>query len=106
AVHGVVDDAAIEIVGAAEIVLGARTADGGKVLVAIHEELDLALAPPAGIVDAPSHVGADIVAAALDTVDDRVVGAVGERIGAAELGVEIGGVLGDVGKGIVDLVVN
>jgi hypothetical protein len=42
-----VDRADVEIVGAAEIILGAGSADGGKLAVAIHEELDLPLAPPA-----------------------------------------------------------
>src|SRR6185312_17063263 len=57
--------AGIEVVGAAEVVLGAGAADGREDAVPIHEELDLALAPPAGVVDAPGHVGPDEVALAL-----------------------------------------
>src|SRR4029077_12204251 len=65
-----VDGAEVEIVGAAEIVLRAGAADGREGAVAIEEEFDLALAPPAGIVDAPGHVGADIVAVPADAVED------------------------------------
>src|SRR5579883_502205 len=54
-------DADVEVVGAAEIILGAGAADGRELLVVVDEELDLAFAPPAGVVAAPGHVGADIV---------------------------------------------
>ena len=77
----------------------------GNSRVAVHEELDLALAPPAGVVDAPGHVGADVLAAALHAVEDRVVLLVGQRVGAAELRVEVGRVLGHLGQRVVDLVV-
>ena len=43
--------------------------------------------------------------AAADPVQYRVIGHVGERVGAAELGVEVGCVLVDLGQGVVDLVV-
>ena len=39
-----------EIVRAAEVILGARAADGGELLVAIHKEFDFPLTPPTGIV--------------------------------------------------------
>src|SRR6185312_5225401 len=46
-------DADVEVVGAAEIVLGAGAADGRELPVVVDEELDLAFAPPAGVVAAP-----------------------------------------------------
>ena len=95
----------VEVVGAAEVVLGARAADGRELRVAVHEELDLALAPPAVVVDAPGHVGADVVAPALDAVEDGVDVLVRQRVDAAELGVEVGGVVRHVGQRVVDLVV-
>src|SRR6185437_10184493 len=42
-----VDNARVEVVGAAEVVFRAGAADGRELGVAVHEELDLALAPPA-----------------------------------------------------------
>ena len=97
--------AEVEVVGAAEVVLGAGAADGGELAVAVEEEFDLALAPPAAVVDAPGHVGADVLALSPDAVEDGVDILVGERVHPPELGVEVGGVIGDVGEGVVDLVV-
>ena len=62
----------VEVVRAAEVVLGAGAADGGELGVPIHVELDFAFAPPAGAVHTPSHVGADVVPAARHTVQQRV----------------------------------
>ena len=77
----------LEVVRAAEVVLGAGATDRRVAFaatlfhvstnhatgqVAVEVELDLALAPPAVVVHLPCHVGADVVALALDTVKDRV----------------------------------
>src|SRR5262249_26490170 len=78
--------ARIEIIGAAKIILGAGAADGRNLTVAVDEELDLALAPPAIAVRAPGHVGADIVAVSGHAIEQRVDLLVRYRIGAAELG--------------------
>ena len=67
------------------------------------KELDFALAPPAGIVDAPGHIGPDVMAAPAHAVEDRVVLLEGQRIRAPKLGVEIGRVLRHFGQGVVDL---
>ena len=81
-------------------------ADGRELRVAVHVELDLALAPPAVVVDAPGQVGADVMAPALDAVEDGVDVLIGQRVDAAELGVEIGGVVRHLGQRVVDLVVD
>ena len=77
----------------------------GQSAVAVHEELDLALAPPAVVVDAPGQVGAHVVALPLHAVQQRMVLHVGQRIAAPPLGVEVGAVVGHLGQGVVDLVV-
>ena len=92
------------VVGAADVVLGSGAADGGEFLVTVHEELDLTFAPPAVVQHAPAERGADVVAAAADAVDDGVFLAVPHGVGAAVLSVEIGGIVGDVREGVVDLV--
>jgi hypothetical protein len=45
-------------------------------------------------VDFPGHVGADVLAFALDAIEDGVDPLVLSGSSAAELGMEIGGVLG------------
>src|SRR5262245_27139891 len=95
----------LEVVRAAEVVLGAGADDRGGVLVAVHVELDLAFSPPAVVVDAVGHVRADVVSLALDSVDQRVDLFVGEGIDPTELRVEIALVLSDVGQRVGDLVV-
>ena len=99
---------AIEIAkapGAAEIVLGARAADRGEVAVAIHIEFDFALAPPAAIVAAPSHVGPDIVAHALDAIDDRIIFFVGQGVAAPPLRVQVADIVRHIGQRVIELVI-
>src|SRR5262245_15877047 len=98
-------DRILEVVAAAAIILGARAADRGIFLVAVHVELDLALAPPAVVVHAPRHVCADILALAFHVVEDRVDLLEGQGIGAAKLRVEVGGVVGDFVERVIDLVI-
>ena len=95
----------LEIPGAAEVVLGAGPADRRPFAVAIEVELDLALAPPAVVVHAPGQIGADVLALAVDAIEEGVDLAIGQRVVASPLGVEIGAVLGDIGQGVIDRVV-
>src|SRR5882672_1667915 len=62
----------IKVVGSAEVILGTRAANGWKCFIPIHEELDLTLAPPTGVVDTPRHVGTDVVAAPSNAIQNRV----------------------------------
>ena len=93
----------LEVVGAQNIILGARSADGRIFRVAIHVELDFAFAPPDVIAAAPREVCARIMATALDAVENRMERALG-RVRAAELGVEIRRVIRNIAQGVVDLV--
>src|SRR5205823_9623169 len=63
----------LPVPGAAEVVLGARAADRGPLLVAVHVELDLTLTPPVVVVDAPGEVSADVMPLAAHPVEERVV---------------------------------
>src|SRR5205085_2596682 len=74
-------------------------------VIAVDEELELALTPPSGVVHTPAHVRANEMTAAAHTVENGVELLVPERIRAAELGVEVRGVLGYLGERVVDLVV-
>ena len=96
----------LKIIGAAEIVFCAGTANGGELFVPVHEELNLALAPPAAVVDAPGHVGTHIFALAPDSVDDSIVLLVGKRVGSAELGVEVSLVRRYLAVTVINLVVH
>ncbi len=95
----------IKIIGAAEIVFRACTADRREILVAINEEFDLAFAPPAIIVYTPGDISAHIMSLSLDTFHEGIIGFIRERIDAAELGMEISCVIGYLGKGIIHLVI-
>ena len=94
----------VEVVGAAEIVLCAGSANGRIVFVAVDEELDLSFSPPAVVVHTKRYIGTDILTFTLDTVHEGKVGrlVVGS---AAELRVEVGRIFRDLGEGLVDLVV-
>src|SRR5208282_5673417 len=48
----------VEVVRAAEVILGAGAADRRKLGVAVDEELYLALAPPSAVMNSPRHVSA------------------------------------------------
>src|SRR6185437_14500027 len=65
-----VAERADEVVGAVEVVFGAGAGDGGKLAVAIQEELDFAFAPPAALPDAIGHIGADILALTANAIQD------------------------------------
>ena len=94
-----------ETVRAAKVVFRTRSADRREFLVAVDIELDLALAPPAVVVDAPGHVSANIMSRSFDAVQYCVDVLIRKRIGAPELCVEVGCVIGDIGERVVDLVV-
>ena len=95
----------LKIVGPAEVILRPRAADGGVLTVPVQVEFDLPFAPPAVVVHAPGHVGAHILALALHPVQDGVHLLVGQGVHPAELGVEVGGVLGHLPQAVVHLVV-
>src|SRR5690606_3697761 len=103
--RGVPGTGDVEVPGTAEVVLGPGTADGGELVVAVEVELHLALAPPAGVVDAPRQVGADVVTSALHAVEQRVHLAAGDGVAAPPLRVQVAGVVGNVVELVVDLVV-
>jgi hypothetical protein len=62
-----------ETPGSSEVVFRPCAADGGELLVAVHEELDLAFAPPAVGELGPGHIGADIVPFALHPLEYHVL---------------------------------
>src|SRR5208282_3186363 len=94
----------VEVVRAAEIILGAGSADRRKLRVAVDEKLYLALAPPSAVVNSPRHVGANVLPAARDPIDDRVNLLVRERIHPPELRVEVRRIGGYFGEHVVDLI--
>ena len=95
-----------EVPCAVEVVLQARAADGGEIGVAVDVEFDLAFAPPAVGFDTPVHIGADVVAVALDVIQNGVVFFIGQGIDPAELGVEIEAVRGDLLFLAIDLIIH
>ena len=95
----------LEVVRAAEIVLGTGAADGGELRVPVQEELDLAFSPPALVVDAPGQVRSHVVALAAHSFQDGVVLLGRVRVRAAELGVEVARVGRDLPQRVGDLVV-
>src|SRR5665213_3878769 len=62
----------VEIIRAAEIILRAGAADGRKLRITVQIEFDFTFAPPAGVMHAPSEIGADILALAFHAVEDGV----------------------------------
>ena len=95
----------VEVVRAAEVVLGAGAADRRELVVAVDEELQLAFAPPAGVVHAPRAIRADVLAASAHAVEDPHDVAGADRVDATELRAEAAGVVGHVTERIRDLVV-
>ena len=95
-----------EVIGAAEVILGSGSADGGELGVVVDIEFNLAFAPPTVALDTPVHVGSHIMAVTLDVIQDGVGLQIGQRIDAAELGVEIQGLRSKNLFLTVDLVVN
>lgn len=79
----------LKIVGTAEIVLSTCAADGWIVRVTVHIELDFAFAPPTAVVDTPGEIGAHIIAAAADAINNCVYSFIRQGIHAAELCVKI-----------------
>ena len=86
----------LKVIRTTEVILCARAADGWVLRIAVHKELDFALTPPSVIIDAPCHIGAHIVATALYAIENRVVRLIRQRIGAAELCMEVHAVLRDI----------
>src|SRR5712692_3203892 len=60
----------VEVIRAAEIILGAGAANGGKLAVAVDKKLYLALAPPSAVMHAPRDIGAHVLPAPSDAVED------------------------------------
>ena len=88
-VFGVAAAGDVEVPGAAKVVLRAGAADRREIVVAVEVDLELALAPPAGGIDSPGEVGADVVTLTCDAVDENVRIACAKRVVAPELGVKI-----------------
>jgi hypothetical protein len=79
----------LERPGPADVVLGAGPTDRRPVPIAIDEELELSLAPPVALEGRDAQVGADVLAVAVDPVqDDEVASELGHG-GATPLGVEV-----------------
>ena len=94
----------VEIVSAAEIILGSGAADGGIFAVSVKEELDFSLTPPATVVASPCHIRADIVSLPCHTVENRVTFHIRKGIGTAVLRMEVDRVGGNLRPGIIDLI--
>ena len=101
----VVTDRILEIVRTTEIVFRTGSADRRIITVIVQIELDFTFAPPAAVIHAPGHIGADIVPHAFHAVQNRVYFLIGKRIYTAELGVEISAVFRDILQFIVYLIV-
>ena len=94
----------LEAPGAAEIVFGAGSANGGIFPVAVDEEFYFTFAPPAIGELGPGEEGAGVVTLAADTFNDDIIGIGTVGDSTTPLGVEIAGGLGNVGERVVDLV--
>ena len=92
-------------VRAAKIILCAGAANRRKFFVPVHEEFNLAFSPPAVIVYSPGKISADILSLPFDTIKNRIYRFVGHGVCSSELGVKIAGVFGNVGEGVIDLVI-
>ena len=68
-------------------------------------ELDLTLAPPAWVVCAPGQDSANVWSLALNAIDNGIGLFGGQRVFAAELGMEISNISWHIGEGVVDQVV-
>ena len=94
----------IPVVGAAKVVFGAGADNGRILLIAVKEELDFAFAPPVVIRHADRQISAYKLPASPDTIHNGVIGLVRQRIHPPELRMEIGGIVGNLGKGVVNLI--
>src|SRR5689334_55249 len=81
-------------VAAAEVVLGARAADRGKLAIAIDIELDLPFSKPAWGPLRPSQKRPGISPFAPETIQDDIR-ILGGSLGPTPLGMEIAGLLGN-----------
>src|SRR5690554_6220697 len=64
----------LEVVRSQKIIFRSRTHDGRKILVAVHKEFNFTFSPPAVIVYANSHKSSYIVAFALNSVNNNMIG--------------------------------
>src|SRR5699024_9864515 len=60
----------LKVVRTAEIILGTRSAYGGKFAVAVYKELYFAFTPPAAAVASPRKVGTHVLSAPANVVKD------------------------------------
>jgi hypothetical protein len=70
----------VKVAGAAEIVLCARAANCGEVLIAVYKEFNFAFTPPSVGFNAPMEICSNIVAVALDIIKNKVVLLIGKGI--------------------------
>src|SRR5216683_1183278 len=79
----------VEVVRAAEIILGAGAANCRELSVAVNKKLYLALAPPSVVMHAPRDVRAHVMSTSGDPVEDRIDVLIWQRIHAPELRMEV-----------------
>src|SRR5690606_12357907 len=94
----------LKVIGAQKVIFRAGSGYGREFLVPIHKKLDFAFAPPSSVVYLPGHGGSHVVPLTLDAIDQGMYGALG-WIAPSELGVEVCGVLGYLGQGVVHLII-
>jgi len=85
----------VKITGAAEIILSSRAAKGGKITVSVDEEFHLALAPPAVGLNAPTDIGANVVALTANLIKNCIILLIGQASRAIKACVEIKASLGE-----------
>src|SRR5690606_36481521 len=59
-----------KIVRAAEIILGTGSYDSGIILIAIHEKLNFAFAPPAVIIETSTQIGTYIMSFTFNSINN------------------------------------
>ena len=95
----------VKTVRTAEIILGSGAANRRKFLIAIHEELDLAFAPPARAVRAPGHIGSDVLSLSANAVENRIILFIRDRIDTPELSMQVAHVCRNLSQRVIDLVI-
>ncbi len=94
----------VEIIRATEIVFGSGATNGRELLIAIHEELDFAFAPPAIVINAPGHVNTNKLPCTFNVVNNGIIGS-HVRIGASKLGMKISRIVRNISQRVVNLII-
>src|SRR5258708_22766410 len=95
----------LEIPGTPEVIFRPGATDRGKISVTIQIHFDLAFAPPAGAVDLPGDIRADVMTFAFYIIQEGMCLFIAQRISAPPLRVKIRDILRHISERIIDLVV-